>query len=798
MLRHLPVRRRLTILMSLVGVVVLILAMSAVFILEIYSYRTSMAKRLEAMLEGVTPQIQKGLVLGRKDFVAKVLDAFGGDRQVRAVFILRQGAVFASYLRSGGAPHDLETGLPYGNCTLLDQLSTLEQPSSHFTATHFALARPIRYQNRIVGHIYLQSGLNELNDRLSQYLGLLVALLAVCALVSYLLSRRLQGMVTGPIHRLHQAMEEVSEKGDFSIRIPVESRDEIGDLGHGFNRMLEQLQIRDRQLEDYRHNLEQQVADRTRELEETVEELRLARDRAEEANRAKSRFLANMSHEIRTPMIGVLGMTELLFNSGLNERQRKLAETVFKSGESLLEILNDLLDLSRIEAGRMELAEEDFDVAEVAEAVVALLRDGAERKGLRFELDLDAEMPTEVRGDSGRFRQILVNLVGNAIKFTEEGRVALRIAPVRDDAGGDRTDSCLYRIEVEDTGIGIPAEMQERIFDSFVQADETMTRQYGGTGLGLAIVRQLVGMMEGEIQLESRPGAGTRFTLMLPFRLQPRPSRVFRLPEEKNRFLLVSDDPAMGSLVGKLEALGADVVVAESGSRALAELRRKQPKDFSLILIDQSMAGLAGARLVDVLARDETLPKRPVIMLCPADDTTMEMPHSDLPDLVWLHVPVRRRQLEETLQSLLGLDEQALAEDDFPSLPPGCRILLVEDNATTRDYVMGLFGGQSDRLQLARDGAEALAYVGNNKVDLILMDVQMPVMDGLEATRRLRAAGFRGPIVALTARGFEEDIRRCLDAGMDAHLCKPFKRCELVEVLNRWLPAGDGTQGGDL
>ncbi|RME55735.1 MAG: HAMP domain-containing protein, partial [Caldilineae bacterium] len=473
--------------MSLVGVVVLILAMSAVFILEIYSYRTSMAKRLEAMLEGVSPQIQKGLVLGRKDLVSKALDAFGGDQQVRAVFVLRQGAVFASYLRSGGAPHDLDTGLPYGNCSLLDRLSTLEQPSSHFTATHFALARPIRYQNRIVGHIYLQSGLNELNDRLSQYLGLLVVLLAVCALVSYLLSRRLQGMVTGPIHRLHQAMEEVSEKGDFSIRIPVESRDEIGDLGHGFNRMLEQLQIRDRQLEDYRHNLEQQVADRTRELEETVEELRLARDRAEEANRAKSRFLANMSHEIRTPMIGVLGMTELLFNSGLNERQRKLAETVFKSGESLLEILNDLLDLSRIEAGRMELAEEDFDVAEVAEAVVALLRDGAERKGLRFELDLDAEMPTEVRGDSGRFRQILVNLVGNAIKFTEEGRVALRIAPVRDEAGGDRTDSCLYRIEVEDTGIGIPAEMQERIFDSFVQADETMTRQYGGTGLGLAI-----------------------------------------------------------------------------------------------------------------------------------------------------------------------------------------------------------------------------------------------------------------------------------------------------------------------
>ncbi|RMF45757.1 MAG: response regulator [Deltaproteobacteria bacterium] len=794
MLKNLPLRQKLTLLMSAVGVLVLVLAIVAVFIIEIHSYRTSMAARIEGMLETISPQLQKGLVLRQKETVARVLSSFSSDRQVRAVFVWRQGEMFATYLRSGAYANDTDTGLPYGRCTLIDQLTDIDRPVYHFTATHFGFAQPIRYQNRIVGRLYLQSGLDELNRRLLQYFGLLVALLAVSALFSYLVARRLQGIVTEPIHRLHQAMADVSARGDFSVRVPVESRDEIGDLGESFNLMLGQLESRDRQLADYRHNLEDQVAVRTRELEETVEELRLARDRAEAANRAKSQFLANMSHEIRTPMIGVLGMTELLFNSGLNERQRKLAETVFKSGESLLEILNDLLDLSRIEAGRMELDDEPFDIGEVVEAVVALLREGAERKGLGLEMDLAPDLDTEVRGDGGRLRQILLNLVGNAIKFTDDGYVALRVRAGEADQDGTDIGRRAFRIEVEDTGIGIPPELQDRIFDSFVQADETMTRKVGGTGLGLAIVRQLVDMMGGRIHLESRPGLGTRFILELSFRIHQRPSAdAYRLPIDRNRVLMISDDPEVGSLVSKIEALGGEVEVVTSGTRALSLLRRDRNDGLDLVLVDQTMAGLGGLRLIETMASDATLPKLPVVLVCPAGESSIEAPVAGDLDLHWLHLPVRKRQLADLFGRLFPVPHStAPDEPDFPVLPDETRVLLVEDNQTTRDYVRGIFGSQEDRLVCVENGAEAVAFLQRDPVDLVLMDVQMPVMDGLEATRRIRATGFRRPIIALTARGFEEDIRSCLDAGMDAHLCKPFHRRDLVRVLERWLPIGNG------
>ncbi|GAB4175064.1 MAG: hypothetical protein Kow00100_17020 [Geothermobacteraceae bacterium] len=795
MLKNLPLRQKLTLLMSAVGVLVLILAIVAVFIIEIHSYRTSMAARIEGMLETISPQLEKGLVLKQRETVARALASFATDRQVRAVFVRRKGEVFASYLRSGAFEDDTGTGLPYGRCTLIDELANIDRPVFHFTATHFAIAMPIRYQNSVVGRLYLQSGLHELNRRLLQYLGLLVTLLAVSTVISFLIARRLQAIVTEPIHRLHQAMADVSTHGDFSVRVPVEGRDEIGDLGASFNLMLEQLESRDRQLADYRHNLEDQVAVRTRELEETVEELRLARDRAEAANRAKSQFLANMSHEIRTPMIGVLGMTELLFNSGLNERQRKLAETVFKSGESLLEILNDLLDLSRIEAGRMELDDEPFDLGEVAEAVVALLREGAERKGLGLEMDLDPDLDTEVWGDAGRLRQILLNLVGNAVKFTEDGYVALRVRAgetATDDTVADRRT---FRIEVEDTGIGIPPELQDRIFDSFVQADETMTRKFGGTGLGLAIVRQLVDMMGGRIHLESRPGLGTRFILELSFRLQRRPSAdAYRLPIDRNRILMISDDPDVGSLVSKIEALGGEVEVVSGGTRALGLLRREREDGMALVLVDQTMAGLGGVRLVEAMASDATLPKLPVVLVCPAGDSSIEAPVAGDLDLHWLHLPVRKRQLADLFERLFPGPDSANAGDlDFPVLPDETRVLLVEDNPTTRDYVQGIFGSQDDRLVCVENGAEAVAFLQREQADLVLMDVQMPVMDGLEATRRIRASGFSRPIIALTARGFEEDIRSCLDAGMDAHLCKPFHRHDLVRVLERWLPIGSGS-----
>ncbi len=787
MLRNAPIRQKLTLLMVSISLVVLVLVTGAVLLFEIYSYRQSMVAKIEAMVKVVAQQALPDLLLKRRSELHDVLKTFSADPQIRAVFIYRKGVPFASYMKSNARFRDRETGLPYSRCSLLDTIGPTTVQQYHFTTTHLGFISPIRYQNRILGHLYLQSGLEELNNRLLQYGAVMLVLFLFSVHCSFILARKLQGVVTDPIYRLYEAMKRVSETGDFSIRVAAQGGDEIGSLVGSFNQMLEQLQIRDRQLEDYRQTLEDQVATRTRELEATIVELKEARDRAEAANRAKSQFLANMSHEIRTPMIGVLGMTELLFNSGLNEKQRQLAQTVFKSGEALLEILNDLLDLSRIEAGKLELVEQDFDLREVAEEVVGLMAENAAAKGLRLRCEMAPGLPVEVKGDGGRLRQILLNLVGNAIKFTEEGDVCLHVELIGQD---DRTNR--YRIEVSDTGIGIAPEVQERIFESFVQAEETPTRRFGGTGLGLAIVRQLVDMMGGRIELDSTPGIGSRFILELRFVRHEQGEEASRWAALAGcRVLLVSDDEQVGTIQGKLLQLGLEVDVAGSGPRALAILRRSaaEGKACRLVMIDSAMAGLGGWKLVEAMAGDPAVPDLPVIMLCSPDESDIEDHRVGGISVEWLYRPVRKTLLGEALQRLLGIGSPSGGEsgDLVSPLPADCRILLVEDNATTRDYVRGLLQPRPGQLVMAHNGQEAVDRAGRQKFDLILMDCQMPVMDGFEATRRLRSMGYGGPIVALTARGFREDVEACLAAGMNAHVCKPFRREEMVKILEDWL-----------